>query len=83
MSKPQIAAFQDHLSDFTASPRLLLLAGMAGVAGLGGTVAAFVLLKLIALVTNLAYYQHGFDRDAGLSRPICRSGPSPFLWRAA
>ena len=57
MSKPQIAAFQDHLGDFTASPRLLLLAGMAAVAGLGGTVAAFVLLRLIALCTNLAYYQ--------------------------
>jgi H+/Cl- antiporter ClcA len=57
MSKPQIAAFQDHLGDFTASPRLLLLAGMAAVAGLGGAVAAYVLLKLIALCTNLAYYQ--------------------------
>jgi H+/Cl- antiporter ClcA len=57
MSKPQIAAFQDHLSDFTASPRLLLLAGMATVAGLGGAVAAYLLLKLIALCTNLAYYQ--------------------------
>ncbi len=57
MSKPPIAAFQDHLGDFTASPRLLLLAEMAAVAGLGGTVAAFVLLKLIALCTNLAYDQ--------------------------
>jgi H+/Cl- antiporter ClcA len=57
MSKPPIAAFQDHLGDFTASPRLLLLVGMAAVAGLGGTVTAFVLLKLIALCTNLAYYQ--------------------------
>ncbi|HEY1876877.1 MAG TPA: chloride channel protein, partial [Rhizomicrobium sp.] len=57
MSKPQIAAFQDHLGDFSASPRLLLLAGMAAVAGLGGAVAAYVLLKLIALCTNLAYYQ--------------------------
>ncbi|HEX4028060.1 MAG TPA: chloride channel protein [Rhizomicrobium sp.] len=57
MSKPPVAAFQDHLGDFTASPRLLLLSAMAGIAGLGGTVAAFVLLRLIALVTNLAYYQ--------------------------
>jgi H+/Cl- antiporter ClcA len=57
MSKPPVAAFQDHLGDFTASPRLLLLAGMAAIAGLGGTVAAFVLLRLIALCTNLAYYQ--------------------------
>src|SRR5215469_3802504 len=57
MSKPPVAAFQDHLGDFTANPRLLLLAGMAAIAGLGGTVAAFVLLRLIALCTNLAYYQ--------------------------
>jgi CIC family chloride channel protein len=57
MSKAQIAAFQEHLGDFTAGPRLLLLAAMAAVAGAGGTVAAFVLLRLIALVTNLAYYQ--------------------------
>jgi H+/Cl- antiporter ClcA len=57
MSKPTVAAFQDHLGDFTASPRLLMLAGMAAIAGLGGTVAAFVLLRLIALCTNLAYYQ--------------------------
>ena len=57
MSKPQIAAFQDHLGDFTASPRLLMLAVMAAVAGLGGAVAAYLLLKLIALCTNLAYYQ--------------------------
>ncbi|HVW72248.1 MAG TPA: chloride channel protein [Rhizomicrobium sp.] len=57
MSKPPIAAFQDHLGDFTASPRLLMLAGMAAIAGFGGTVAAWLLLKLIALCTNLAYYQ--------------------------
>jgi CIC family chloride channel protein len=57
MSKAQIAAFQEHLGDFTASPRLLLLAAMAAVAGAAGTVAAFLLLKLIALCTNLAYYR--------------------------
>jgi CIC family chloride channel protein len=57
MSKPQIAAFQDHLGDFTASPRLLMLSVMAVVAGVGGAVSAYVLLKLIALCTNLAYYQ--------------------------
>ncbi len=56
MSKPHISAFQDQLGDFTASPRLLMLAGMAVVAGCGGALAAYVLLKLIALCTNLAYF---------------------------
>lgn len=57
MSNPHIGPFQDRLGDFTASPRLLLLSGMAAIAGLGGALAAWVLLKLIALCTNLAYYQ--------------------------
>ena len=56
MSKPHISTFQDHLGDFTASPRLLMLAGMAVVAGCGGAVSAYLLLKLIALCTNLAYF---------------------------
>src|ERR1700744_3323993 len=59
MSKPHSAAFQDHLGDFTANPRLLMLAGMAAIAGFGGTVAAWVMLKLIALCTHLAYYRTG------------------------
>jgi len=57
MSKPHIASFQNQLGDFSASPRLLLLAGMAIVAGIGGAISAYVLLKLIALCTNLAYFQ--------------------------
>src|SRR3569623_665348 len=57
MSKPHIASFQTLLGDFSASPRLLLLSGMAVVAGWGGAAAAYVLLKLIALCTNLAYFQ--------------------------
>jgi CIC family chloride channel protein len=51
------APLQDRLGDFTASPRLLLLAGMAAIIGMAGTLAAWLLLKLIALCTNLAYYQ--------------------------
>jgi H+/Cl- antiporter ClcA len=50
-------AEQDDLSDFTADRRLLLLAGMAVVVGIAGALAAFVLLRLIALFTNLAYFQ--------------------------
>ncbi|HEY1706717.1 MAG TPA: chloride channel protein [Rhizomicrobium sp.] len=48
---------KDNLRDFTADPRLLLLAVMAVVVGTAGAAAAWVLLKLIALATNLAYFQ--------------------------
>ena len=47
----------DRLRDFTADRRVLLLTALAVVAGLGGAAAAFILLKLIALFTNLAYLQ--------------------------
>jgi chloride channel protein, CIC family len=52
---------KDMLRDFAADPRLLLLAAMALVAGTMGAFAAWVLLKLIALCTNLAYFQHFSD----------------------
>jgi chloride channel protein, CIC family len=52
----------DSLRDFSANPRVLLLAAMALVAGSAGAFAAWVLLKLIALVTNLAYLQR-FSTD--------------------
>ncbi len=45
-----------HLADFTSDPRLLLLAGMALIVGTGGAFAALVLVKLIALVTNLVWF---------------------------
>ncbi|HEY5237630.1 MAG TPA: chloride channel protein [Rhizomicrobium sp.] len=48
---------KDTLRDFTADPRLLLLAVMAVVVGSTGAGAAWVLLRLIALFTNLAYFQ--------------------------
>ena len=39
---------------------------MAVVAGTGGAVSAYVLLKLIALFTNLAYFQ----RTLAVMRPF-------------
>ncbi len=42
--------------DFTVDRRVILLVAMAAVAGTGGVAAAWVLLHLIALVTNLAYF---------------------------
>src|ERR1700678_5087 len=47
---------RDTLRDFTADRRLLVLSAMAVVIGSFGAGAAWVLLKLIALVTNLAYF---------------------------
>ena len=46
----------EHLRDFTATPRTLQLAAMAAVTGTMGAGAAWVLLRLIAIITNLAYF---------------------------
>ncbi len=50
-------AHKDTLRDFTADSRVLILGGMALVIGSMGAGAAWVLLKLIALFTNLAYFR--------------------------
>jgi chloride channel protein, CIC family len=47
----------ERLGDFNADWRLVMLAAMALVVGCAGAGAAWVLIRLIALVTNLAYYQ--------------------------
>jgi CIC family chloride channel protein len=47
---------RSKLGDFTADRRVLVLVGMAFLVGSGGTAAAWVLLKLIALVTNLVWF---------------------------
>ena len=44
------------LRDFTADRRVLILAALAIVVGTGGALAAWVLSRLISLVTNLAYF---------------------------
>lgn len=46
-----------HPGDFTASPRLLLLAAMAIPVSVSGTLAGWMLIRLIALCTNIAYHQ--------------------------
>jgi H+/Cl- antiporter ClcA/CBS domain-containing protein len=50
-------AHTDTLRDFTADARVLVLGAMALVIGSMGAASAWVLLKLIALFTNLAYFQ--------------------------
>src|SRR5690606_6504182 len=45
-----------RLGDFTTDRRVLLLMAMAVLVGLAGVGAAWLLLRLITLCTNLAYY---------------------------
>jgi H+/Cl- antiporter ClcA len=45
-----------HLGDFTTSPRVLLIAAIAVVVGSAGMVTGVVLLDLIRLFTNVAYF---------------------------
>ena len=44
------------LADFAADRRILMLAAMAVVVGLGGALAAWLLVKLIVLTTNLVWF---------------------------
>jgi chloride channel protein, CIC family len=46
-----------HLGDFTVRPRMLLITGWALLVGLASAVAAWLLLKLIGLITNAVFYQ--------------------------
>ncbi|MET4898429.1 chloride channel protein [Sphingomonadaceae bacterium jetA1] len=53
---------QPRLADHTADGRMLILAALALVIGSGGAAAAWLLLKMIALATNIAWYGHvSFD----------------------
>jgi H+/Cl- antiporter ClcA len=45
-----------RVGDFTTDRRVLLLVGMAVIVGAASTASAWVLLKLIALVTNLVWF---------------------------
>ncbi len=49
-------ADQRRLADFRADPRLLMLAAMALLIGTGGAFAAWFLVKLIVLVTNVVWF---------------------------
>ncbi len=68
---------RDTLRDFTADRRLLVLSAMAVVTGSFGAGAAWVLLKLIALVTNLAYFHAYSTATSYLSH--ARLGPPSIL----
>jgi H+/Cl- antiporter ClcA/CBS domain-containing protein len=51
------APFRDTLRDFTTDRSLLKLTAMALVVGTAGAASAWVLLRLIALITNFVYFQ--------------------------
>lgn len=50
-------ALPHGLGDFTATSRMMVLAGLAVVIGVMGACLAWALLRLILLFTNLFYYQ--------------------------
>jgi H+/Cl- antiporter ClcA/CBS domain-containing protein len=51
------AGVEDALADFSTDRRVLLLSAMALVIGAIGSLVAYVLIWLIAAITNLAFYQ--------------------------
>jgi chloride channel protein, CIC family len=46
------------LGDFTVTPRVMILSFFAIVIGVIGAIVALILLRLIGLITNLAFYGH-------------------------
>src|SRR6185503_11186814 len=53
-----------QLSDFTTDTRVLLLTGLAIVVGAISSLVAYVLVWLIDVFTNLAYYQRFSSQSA-------------------
>jgi CIC family chloride channel protein len=51
-----VAEGLDRLGDFTTRPRVLLISAIAIVVGTAGVIAGVILLNLIYLITNLAYF---------------------------
>lgn len=65
------------LGDFTASPKVLVLGGMAVIVGCAGAGGAWLLMRLIALVTNVAWF------DQLSSEPVTLSHATPGPWMVA
>jgi len=58
-------SLESRLGDFSADPRVLVLVAMALVVGCGGAGAAWFLVKLIALTTNIAWFgRFSFDNSS-------------------
>ncbi|MES3082319.1 chloride channel protein [Sphingomonas faeni] len=62
-----VRAIENHqLADHSADRRMLMLAAMAIVVGTGGALAAWMLIKLIALATNLFWFGRLSTRSAAI-----------------
>ncbi|MGH7056027.1 MAG: chloride channel protein [Stellaceae bacterium] len=46
----------EHLGDFTTRPRVLVISAIAIIVGTAGVISGIILLRLIYLITNLAYF---------------------------
>ncbi len=57
MSLPPEPAVTDRLADFTRDKRILLLTVMAVIIGILSTLSAWCLVTLIAVISNLVFYQ--------------------------
>jgi CIC family chloride channel protein len=77
MTRSASANSLPRLGDFTTDRRVLMLVAMAVVVGAGGAVAAWLLLRVIALTTNLVWL-HTFSAQS-LSLAAVR----PSVWMVA
>ena len=57
LSHPKPHQQRDELADFSTDRRVLVLSGLAGGIGVAAALVAYALVWLIAVITNLAYYQ--------------------------
>src|SRR4051812_46568586 len=55
--RQHLPANEDAMADFSTNRRVLLLSAMALVIGAISSMVAFALIWLIAVITNLAFYQ--------------------------
>ena len=55
--KPTESESREHLRDFNAGPRMIMLSGLGLVLGVTGAALAWMLLHLIYAATNLFYFQ--------------------------
>jgi CIC family chloride channel protein len=57
ISHPRPPRPHDELADFSTDRRVLVLSGLAAAIGVAAALVAYALVWLIAVITNLAYYQ--------------------------
>jgi CIC family chloride channel protein len=75
-ANPKPGHLLPRLGDFTTDRRVLMLIAMAIVVGTGGAAAAWLLLKAIALVTNLVWF-HTLSTQ---TLPLSFASLKPNVW---